>query len=79
MMDNNRPQQIQLTVSLSEVNQILETLGQLPYAQVYQLIAKVQQQAESQLHIQQETTKAQVTPENSAHQDNHLQETPSNN
>ncbi len=46
-MNDNKPIQIDLT--LSEVNQILEGLGQLPYIQVYQLIGKVQQQAQAQL------------------------------
>ncbi|NUO79042.1 hypothetical protein HUU05_03120 [candidate division KSB1 bacterium] len=40
---------IQLTFALPEVNQILEALGQMPYSQVYQLIGKIQQQAQSQL------------------------------
>ena len=47
-MNDNKP--VQLDLSLSEVNQILESLGQLPYIQVYQLIGKIQQQAQAQLH-----------------------------
>lgn len=47
-MNDNRP--VQLDLNLSEVNQILEALGQLPYIQVYQLIGKIQHQAQAQLH-----------------------------
>lgn len=41
--------QIQLTLELSEINRILEALGNQPYAQVFQLINKIQAQAEQQL------------------------------
>lgn len=40
---------IQLTLKLPEINQILEALSQKPYFEVYQLINKIQQQAQSQL------------------------------
>ena len=42
-------EQITLTVSVQEVNGILAGLGQLPYVQVVELIAKLKQQAEGQL------------------------------
>ena len=42
-------QEIQLKMTLAEVNQILDALGDKSYKQVYQLIIKIQQQAESQL------------------------------
>jgi hypothetical protein len=42
-------QDIQLQVTLPEVNQILDALGEKSYKQVYQLIIKIQQQAEAQL------------------------------
>lgn len=45
----NETSEIQIQLTLGEINQILEALGSLPYRQVYQLIGKVQQQAESQL------------------------------
>ena len=41
---------IQLNLSLEETNLALEALGEMPYARVYQLIAKIQQQTASQLH-----------------------------
>ncbi len=40
---------IQLALSLEEVNTVLEALGQMPYARVYSLVAKIQQQATQQL------------------------------
>lgn len=40
---------ISLTLQLDQVNQILDALGQQPYARVYQLITLIQQQAEAQL------------------------------
>jgi hypothetical protein len=42
-------QEVQLELTLGEVNQILDALGEQSYKQVYQLIIKIQQQAESQL------------------------------
>ena len=38
-----------MELTLAEVNQILDALGEKSYKQVYQLILKIQQQAESQL------------------------------
>lgn len=45
----NETSEIQIQLTLGEINQILDALGSLPYRQVYQLIGKIQQQAESQL------------------------------
>ena len=42
-------QDIQLTLTLAEVNQLLAVLGQRPYAEVFELVAKLKQQAEMQL------------------------------
>lgn len=44
--DTNKPLQLSLTVA--EINQILEALGQQPYARVFQLIGRIQQQAATQ-------------------------------
>jgi hypothetical protein len=41
--------EIQLQLTLSEVNQILDALGEKTFKDVYHLIIKIQQQAESQL------------------------------
>ncbi len=53
---------ISLTLSVGEVNQILEALGKRPYASVYKLIAGIQKQAERQLMADDERASA-VTPE----------------
>ena len=42
-------QDIQLQLALPEVNQILDALSEKSYKEVYQLIIKIQQQAEVQL------------------------------
>jgi hypothetical protein len=42
-------QELQLQLTLAEVNQILDALGEKPYKQVYQLIIKINRQAENQL------------------------------
>jgi hypothetical protein len=35
-------QDIQLRLTLAEVNQILDALGERPYKQIYQLVGKIQ-------------------------------------
>ena len=45
----NETQEIKITLTLGEVNQILDALGNVPYRQVFQLIGKIQTQAEAQL------------------------------
>jgi hypothetical protein len=47
--------EINLTLSVAETNLILEALGQMPYVRVYELIAKMQQQAQAQLSAQPES------------------------
>lgn len=44
-----QPQSIQIDLTLQETNQILDALGALPFRDVYQLVNKIQQQAETQL------------------------------
>ena len=41
--------EIKMILTLDETNLILEALGQMPFVRVHQLIAKIQQQAHSQL------------------------------
>ena len=41
--------EIQLQLTLEEVNLILEALGNLPFARVYALVGKLQNQASDQL------------------------------
>jgi hypothetical protein len=43
-------QEIQRTLTLAEVNQILEALGAKSYKEVYQLVSKIQAQASAQLN-----------------------------
>jgi hypothetical protein len=44
-------QKITVSLTIPEVNQILEALGTMPYAQVYELIANLHQQAEGQVGL----------------------------
>ena len=45
--------EINLTLTLEEVNSVLNALGTQPYAQVQQLIAKIQSQGSTQLQAAQ--------------------------
>ena len=42
-------EQISINLTIEEVNKILESLGQKPYVEVFQLVNKIQAQAEAQL------------------------------
>ena len=42
-------EQISINLTLEEINQILESLGQRPYVEVFQLISKIKAQAEAQV------------------------------
>ena len=57
-------QTVQLTVSLEEANLILDALGQQPFRTVYELIGKIQQQANEQL-ADSDPTATNPGPENS--------------
>ena len=46
-------QEIKLVLTLDEINQILAALGSQPYKDVFQLVNKLQQQAQAQLESQQ--------------------------
>jgi hypothetical protein len=48
-MANDTSKLLQLTLAVADINQILEALGEQPYARVYQLIGRIQQQAATQL------------------------------
>jgi len=54
-------QTVQLTLTLAEVNQILESLGNQPYVRVFQIVAKIQRQAEDQLSDQ-PSSRLRATP-----------------
>lgn len=44
-------QKITVSLTVPEVNRILEALGAMPYAQVYQLIGNLHEQAEGQVGL----------------------------
>jgi hypothetical protein len=44
-------QEIQLQLTLAEINQILEALGEKSYKDVFQLVSKIQAQASAQLNV----------------------------
>lgn len=46
--------EIELKLTVAEVNGILQALGQMPYAQVVSLVLKIQQQAQAQVSEAQE-------------------------
>ena len=41
--------EIELKLTVAEVNGILQSLGQMPYTQVVSLVLKIQQQAQAQV------------------------------
>lgn len=49
----HRTPEIQLALSLDELNLVLEALGNLPFARVFALVGKVQSQAAEQLQASQ--------------------------
>jgi hypothetical protein len=42
---------VHITLTIDEINKMLTALGQQPYLHVYELIAKLQQQATEQLKV----------------------------
>jgi hypothetical protein len=53
MKGTTNMQEIQLTLTLAEVNQILAALGEKSYKEVFQLVSKIQAQASGQLNAAQ--------------------------
>ncbi len=45
-------EQISINLTIEEVNEILESLGKRPYIEVFELINKIQGQAQAQLQAQ---------------------------
>ena len=43
---------IRLELGVDDVNLVLEALGKLPFVQVYQLIGRIQSQAQAQVQVQ---------------------------
>lgn len=58
-----QPQSVQINLTLPETNQILDALGALPFRDVYQLVNKIQQQAEAQLQPSLQTPSTPSIPE----------------
>jgi hypothetical protein len=50
MANRQTTQEINLRLTIEEANLILEGLGNLPFAKVYALVGKIQDQAGQQLH-----------------------------
>jgi hypothetical protein len=48
---------MKLDLSLNEINVIMQALGQMPYASVFELVTKIREQAQAQL-AQQEASDA---------------------
>jgi len=40
---------MKLDLSLNEINVIMQALGQMPYASVFELVTKIREQAQAQL------------------------------
>ena len=53
---------INLEITIDEANLILEALGNLPFARVYALIGKIQEQAGQQLSAKNSSAPADDTP-----------------
>ncbi len=46
---------ITLELTVDEINLVLEAVGQLPFARVFQLVGKIQSQAAAQLQVEADT------------------------
>jgi hypothetical protein len=46
---------MKLDLTINEVNLILQALGNAPYAQVFELVQKIREQAQSQIAPQEES------------------------
>ena len=60
---SNKMKEINLTLTIDEVNQILEGLGAQPFSKVFLLIGKIQQAAAAQLNEQTEDSKQDTETE----------------
>lgn len=65
-------EQISINLTLAEINQILESLGQQPYVEVFQLISKIKIQAEAQVQAN-EMRKRSLNPVDSTPQESDAQ------
>jgi hypothetical protein len=47
---------MKLELTLPEINTIMQALGQMPYASVFELVTKIREQAQAQIAQQQEAS-----------------------
>jgi hypothetical protein len=47
---------MKLDLTLPEINAVLQALGAMPYAQVFELVQKIREQAQAQVSAEQENT-----------------------
>lgn len=45
---------MKIDLTLSEINAVLQALGAMPYAQVFELVQKIREQAQAQVSAEQE-------------------------
>ena len=55
-------QELELRLTLAEVNQVLSALGGQPYKDVFALVTKIQQQAQLQLEAHEEAQQPAAGP-----------------
>ena len=60
------PTNIQFSVSLEEANLIFKALGKLPFTDVYELIGKLNEQANAQLASQNDDEETEIFEKNHA-------------
>ena len=46
---------MKLELTINEINMILQALGSAPYAQVFELVQKIREQAQAQVSAEKET------------------------
>ena len=49
---------MKIELTLPEINTIMQALGQMPYASVFELVTKIREQAQAQIAQQQEASDA---------------------
>ena len=49
-----------LELSINELNSILSALGKRPYEEIFQLVNKIQEQAQKQMHEQSDELEAKL-------------------
>ncbi len=47
---------MKIDLTLPEINVVLQALGAMPYAQVFELVQKIREQAQAQVSAEQENT-----------------------